>query len=202
MLRQVPQAFPHRPQAGDRRPVRLPRPTAGGAAQCGRRQVPRGAAAGDGDARPSAVLAPLLCRVGHPHGALASHRPAHFRQRHRNGCGPTLLPGAGGAWPRAGAGQPGRRLHPAAQPGGCRFRRQPRRRALLPVEPDAALGAARRACARTAREPLPDSDAALPAWAHADQEGAGGDYGPHWYQAPGERPRGGRRFRRTARLPG
>jgi len=98
-------SLPHRPQAGDRRPVRLPRPTAGGAANAAegkfRVGLPRAMAMLDHQ--------PFWRRYlpsWHPHGALASHRPAHFRQRHRNGCAQPCYP-VQVAHASAGAGHQG-----------------------------------------------------------------------------------------------
>ena len=129
VLRQVPQALGHRPQAGDRRPVRitakkllerLPASAKGQTAGF-RVGLPRAMA----HARPAAVLAHLFRRTGHRNRALAGDRSAHFRRRHRDGGGPALLSRAGGARPRAGAGGQRRRLHPDSQHGrrGVRQRR-------------------------------------------------------------------------------
>ena len=52
--------------------------------------------------------------------------------------------------------------------------------ALLPVEPDAALGAALGARTGTASASVPDSDAALPAGPGAGEEGAGGNHAQRW----------------------
>ena len=205
VLRQVPQAFRHRPQAGDRRPVRLPRAVA--RERC-RMPALAGRCCSVGLPRAMSMLdqlpfwRALFRRAGHPDRAFAGDRPAHFRRGNRYGRGAALLPGAGGARPRAGAGGSGRGLHPGSQHGGCRYRRRTSGPRTIARGTRRCRGccAPRRRSNRTA--PLPDSHAAFPARARAGEEGAGRNHAPHRRHAARERPRGGCRLRRAARLPG
>ena len=158
--------------------------------------VPRGPAARHGDARPAALLAPLLRRAGHPHRAFAGDRPAHLRRRNRDGRGAALLPGAGGARPRAGAGRsrawttswfPTSRMpKPAPIPAPSHY--CPWNQTLPWV---LRVGAR----ARAAPAQVPDSDAAFPARPRAGEEGAGRNHAPPRRDAPRQRPRRGRRLR-------
>jgi hypothetical protein len=114
-------------------------------------------------ARPAAVLAALLRGAGHRDRAFAVTDPRISAAGHRDGGGAAVLSRAGGPRPRAGAGGSGRGLRPGSQHGGCRRRRRILPFALLPVEPDAAVGAALRAGAGTAPAQVPDPHAAFPA---------------------------------------
>ena len=121
VLRQVPQAFGHRPQAGDRRPVRAT------ASSCSRRcPAVRGSQLQVGLPRAMSMLDRLpfwkryFAELGIETGALAGDRSADFGRGHRPGGGAAVLPGAGGARARAGAGGCGRGLRPAAEYGGRR----------------------------------------------------------------------------------
>ena len=101
-----------------------------------------------------------FAELGIPTVLSPADRPAHFGGGDRDGGGAALLPGAGGPRARAGAGGGGRGLHSDSQPGGCRGRRRGRAcsaaRPVLPLEPDAAVGVARRARTRTAAASLSD----------------------------------------------
>src|SRR5436190_13536467 len=118
MLRQIPQAFGDGPQTGDRRFVCVSRPVAGGAAHGARREVQDRAAARDVDVGPAAVLEALLCGARDGGGALAGDGSADFGGRDRAIGGGALLPGAGGAWTRAGVDEGGRGLRVAPGDGG------------------------------------------------------------------------------------
>ena len=200
VLRQVPQAFHHGPEAGDRRPVRLSRGVAGSAAHGGGRQVQDRPAARHVDAGPAAVLEALFRRTGAGDGALAGDGSADFGGRHRTLGGRALLSGAGGARACAGADEGGRGLRVAAGDGGCGGGRRRLRVALLPVEPDAAVGAEIGAGAGGACGDVPHADAAFPPGTGADQESPGRDHAAAGRDAAGERPRGGRRLHGAAQV--
>ncbi len=121
-------------------------------------------------------------------------------RRNGTGGGAAVLPGAGGARARAGAARQGRGLHAAAQRPECRVRRIfLLHRALLPLEPDAALGSAVGAAAGGAPAQVSDPHPALPVGPRARQEGPGGNHAEAGRVTPGERPRRGCGLRRAAR---
>ena len=117
-------------------------------------------------------------------------------------------PGSGGARPRAGAARSWRGIRLGAQHRRCRIGRRSLRRALLSVEPDAAVGPAVRAGARARAAPLPDPDAALPAGPGPGEERSGRGHAPDWASrgapaiAPWMRPSpSSARFRRSCSRP-
>ena len=155
--------------------------------------------------RPLPVLARVL--LGARHRACCRGRPTGRSPRDgdRTGARPALLPGAGGARTRAVAVRAGRGLRPGARTSSTAESHEDsaERRALLPVEPDAALRAAVGAAARGARR--------TNSWRRrlhfqlgprAGQEGAGRDACAAGRAPARERPRRRRGLRRAARLPG
>ncbi len=108
-------------------------------------------AARDVDAGPAAFLEALFRGTGHGDGPLAGDRSADFGWRDRTLGGRAVLSGAGGARACAGADDRGRGLRVAAGDGGRGGGRGWLRVALLPLEPDAAVGIEIRAGAGGAR---------------------------------------------------
>src|ERR1019366_10316307 len=102
----------------------------------------------------------------------------------------------------AGADELGRGLHLAAGDGGRGGGGGRVRIALLPVEPDAAVGAEIGAGVGGARAEVPDADAAFPAGSGAGEESPGGNDAAAGGEPAGERPCRGWRVYGAAPVPG
>ena len=205
VLRQVPQALGHRPQAGDRRPVRLPRSSCWKLCRNAKRQrLPGGPAARHVHARPAALLADATS----PTWAL---RPCFRRSptrasRRRESRWRWRSPATRCRWRTATCRRWWKRAWTTSWFPTWRTpdtRRGRTAGALLPVEPDAAVGAAVGAGARSRSQHkflIPTLHFQL--GPQQVKKALAETMRAHRRDAPRERPRRGRRLRRAARVPG